>query len=559
MSAPLDVRQRLLAPSNAGGAWEMALWVAIWATPVAASGSHAALINEIAILALVRALAGPDPRLRRHRVARPRRVLRPRRLRRGAVRQARDARPAVGLLVAMAAGRGAGPADQPDDRARHRPHAADGDAWAWPLLLLRTGQQVRRHHRRRRRAAGCRDGPAARACFEFDLGARVASFYSLARAVHGLPACCAAWCTRRSVCRCRRCATTGCALSAMGMSVNGRLAAVYTLSRRALAAARARCWHRPPASPRSTCSDFHRSADVMLALMIGGAGWLWGGIDRRHRLQAAARPAVRLDHAVLDLLDRPVPGRADAGGPRAAVPALDVVQGRAPDERRRPADPTRLVKRFGGINGHERRVDERERGARHALIGPNGAGKTTLINLLTGVLAPTSGRVAAARPGHHRAGAAQARAALGLVRTFQINQLFASSRRCKAWRWRWPAALDAAHRWWKPMGHDAPLPPNARRCSAQFRLTEHAERPTRELPYGKRRLLEIGLAVAHEAQRAAARRARRRRARGRAPGHLGHRQLRCRPTWQRAADRTRHGPRLQLRHAHRRCSSTARC
>jgi branched-chain amino acid transport system ATP-binding protein len=49
---------------------------------------------------------------------------------------------------------------------------------------------------------------------------------------------------------------------------------------------------------------------------------------------------------------------------------------------------------------------------------------------------------------------------------------------------------------------------------AQFRLTEHADRATRELPYGKRRLLEIGLAVACEAQRAAARRTRRRRARG---------------------------------------------
>ena len=32
------------------------------------------------------------------------------------------------------------------------------------------------------------------------------------------------------------------------------------------------------ASSRSTCFDFHRSADVLLVLVIGGAGWLYGGI-----------------------------------------------------------------------------------------------------------------------------------------------------------------------------------------------------------------------------------------------------------------------------------------
>ena len=69
-----------------------------------------------------------------------------------------------------------------------------------------------------------------------------------------------------------------------------------------------------------------------------------------------------------------------------------------------------LVKRFGGITATDNVTLNLRRGARHALIGPNGAGKTTLINLLTGVLEPTEGRIALEGRGHHPARAAPARA-----------------------------------------------------------------------------------------------------------------------------------------------------
>jgi len=52
-----------------------------------------------------------------------------------------------------------------------------------------------------------------------------------------------------------------------------------------------------------------------------------------------------------------------------------------------------LVRRFGGIAATNNVGLTIEAGARHALIGPNGAGKTTLINLLTGVVRPTAGRI----------------------------------------------------------------------------------------------------------------------------------------------------------------------
>ena len=102
-----------------------------------------------------------------------------------------------------------------------------------------------------------------------------------------------------------------------------------------------------------------------------------------------------------------------------------------------------LMKRFGGIAATNDVSLAVSKGARHALIGPNGAGKTTLINLLTGVLPATSGRVAllgrdiTVLAPHRRVG-------LGLVRTFQINQLFASFTPLQSLALAVASRLDAA-------------------------------------------------------------------------------------------------------------------
>ena len=155
----------------------------------------------------------------------------------------------------------------------------------------------------------------------------------------------------------------------------------------------------------------------------------------------------------------------------------------------------RLVKRFGGITATSEVSLDIRRGARHALIGPNGAGKTTLINQLTGVLAPTSGRVEL--QGRDITGLApHRRVGLGLARTFQINQLFGSLTPLQSLALAVAGRRGSAHHWWRPLGSDATLAADCEALLVQFRLQEHADQPTRELPYGKRRLLEIALAVA---------------------------------------------------------------
>ncbi|WP_201492992.1 ABC transporter ATP-binding protein [Rubrivivax sp. A210] len=154
-----------------------------------------------------------------------------------------------------------------------------------------------------------------------------------------------------------------------------------------------------------------------------------------------------------------------------------------------------LCKRFGGITATDQVSLTLPRGARHALIGPNGAGKTTLINLLTGVLAPSAGRVELM--GRDIAGLApHRRAALGLVRTFQISQLFATLTPLQSLALAVAGRRSAAWRWWQPLGADAAIAAEAEALVEQFRLQEHALRPTGELPYGKRRLLEMALALA---------------------------------------------------------------
>jgi branched-chain amino acid transport system ATP-binding protein len=156
-----------------------------------------------------------------------------------------------------------------------------------------------------------------------------------------------------------------------------------------------------------------------------------------------------------------------------------------------------LVKRFGGITATSNVSLDLKKGARHALIGPNGAGKTTLINLLTGVLEPTEGRIVL-EGRDISALAPHERVRRGMVRTFQINQLFDSLTPLETLALTVSQHQGLGTKWWQPLGARAGV---AQRCEAlleQFHLTEVKDQPTRVLAYGKRRLLEIAIALACE-------------------------------------------------------------
>jgi branched-chain amino acid transport system ATP-binding protein len=154
-----------------------------------------------------------------------------------------------------------------------------------------------------------------------------------------------------------------------------------------------------------------------------------------------------------------------------------------------------LSKSFGAFAANSDISLSFEAGARHALIGPNGAGKTTFINLLTGFLAPSAGEVWLGEervtdlPQH-------ARVKRGMTRTFQLNTLFPGLSALES------VVLACCERggrggvWWRTAAAERAAIDEAQAILARLRLDRDADTPTRELPYGKQRLLEIALALA---------------------------------------------------------------
>jgi branched-chain amino acid transport system ATP-binding protein len=134
-------------------------------------------------------------------------------------------------------------------------------------------------------------------------------------------------------------------------------------------------------------------------------------------------------------------------------------------------------------------------GARYALIGPNGAGKTTLINLITGMLPSNAGQIilgdddiTALEP--------QQRVRRGLARTFQINTLFPGLNPLEAVALAVMERRGIAKRFWQNIADNKEAIEEAYSILEKLKLGDCAYQTTRELPYGRQRLLEIALALA---------------------------------------------------------------
>ncbi len=156
-----------------------------------------------------------------------------------------------------------------------------------------------------------------------------------------------------------------------------------------------------------------------------------------------------------------------------------------------------LTKEFNGfvaVSDVNLRV---RRGQIHALIGPNGAGKTTCFNLLTKFLIPTRGRILYKGDDITFARAAEV-ARHGMVRSFQMSAVFPHLTVLENVRIALQRKLGTTFHFWKRESSLAVLDPRAMELLDAVDLGPFAGMIAVELPYGRKRALEIATTLAME-------------------------------------------------------------
>jgi len=154
-----------------------------------------------------------------------------------------------------------------------------------------------------------------------------------------------------------------------------------------------------------------------------------------------------------------------------------------------------LTKEFAGfvaVNGVSLRV---ARGTIHALIGPNGAGKTTCFNLLTKFLQPTRGRITF--KGQDITGLPPTDIArLGLVRSFQISAVFPHLTCLENIRIALQRKRGGSFDFWRSKGILDEYNDRAMSLLGDVGLKDYARHTAVELPYGRKRALELATTIA---------------------------------------------------------------
>jgi branched-chain amino acid transport system ATP-binding protein len=153
-----------------------------------------------------------------------------------------------------------------------------------------------------------------------------------------------------------------------------------------------------------------------------------------------------------------------------------------------------LSKDFGGVQAVAKVDLSITWGSIHALIGPNGAGKTTLFNLITGFLRPTSGRIMF--EGSEITGSSPAKMArMGLVRSFQMSSIFPQMTTAQNIRIAVQARRGASFDFWSSRAVLSDLDAKVEVLLSDFGLSSLADQQAGELPYGRKRALELAMTL----------------------------------------------------------------
>jgi branched-chain amino acid transport system ATP-binding protein len=153
---------------------------------------------------------------------------------------------------------------------------------------------------------------------------------------------------------------------------------------------------------------------------------------------------------------------------------------------------TKDFRGFTAVRGVDLKV---RRGTIHALIGPNGAGKTTVFNLLTKFLEPTAGAILYNGRDITRVKPAQV-ARLGMVRSFQISAVFPHISVRENVRVALQRPLGTSFHFWRPERTLDRFNDRADELLTAVGLQDYIHATAAELPYGRKRALEIATTLA---------------------------------------------------------------